>query len=97
MIPYFFHPDAESDLDEAVRYYDNCSAGPGLDFALEIYASIKNVCKYPMAWPVLEGDVRRCQSRRFPYGVLYSVEKNFINILAIMHLHRKPGYWKDRI
>ena len=51
---------------------------------------------YPGAWPVLEGDVRRSLVNRFPYGVLYSIEEERIYILAIMHLHRYPDYWKNR-
>jgi len=30
-------------------------------------------------------------------GVLYSVERNGIFILAVMHLHRDPDYWKHRV
>jgi plasmid stabilization system protein ParE len=34
--------------------------------------------------------------QRFPYGVVYAVEGNDVIILAIAHLHRKPGYWAAR-
>jgi len=44
----------------------------------------------------LEDDVRRCLTHRFPYGVLYSIEPSTIYILAVMHLHRDPDYWKHR-
>ena len=53
--------------------------------------------EHPKAWPVLEGEVRRCQTSRFPYGVLYSQEFEGVFILAVMHLHRDPDYWKHRI
>jgi len=45
---------------------------------------------------VLDGDVRRSLVKRFPYGVLYSKENNGILILAVMNLHREPGYWETR-
>jgi len=32
----------------------------------------------------------------FPYGILYIEEPEEIFILAIMHLHRYPDYWKER-
>jgi len=48
-------------------------------------------------WPGLEDDIRRCLTNRFPYGVLYSIEANEIFILAVMHMHRDPDYWKHRI
>jgi hypothetical protein len=44
----------------------------------------------------LEGDVRRCLTRRFPFGVLYAVEPSGIFILAVMHLRRDPECWKQR-
>jgi hypothetical protein len=40
--------------------------------------------------------VRRCLVRVFPYGVLFRVHPEQIVIVAIMHLHRDPGYWKER-
>ena len=33
----------------------------------------------------------------FPYAVLYSTDREHTYILAIMHLHRRPGYWQDRL
>lgn len=32
-----------------------------------------------------------------PYAVLYSIEPNFILIIAIAHDRREPGYWKKRL
>ncbi len=51
---------------------------------------------FQKAWPVLEGDIRRSLVNRFPYGVLYSEERDKIFIVAVMNLYREPGYWKQR-
>ena len=45
----------------------------------------------------LGGNIRRCQTRRFPYGVIYAQDLHGILILAVMHLYREPDYWKNRI
>lgn len=37
------------------------------------------------------------QILQFPNGIIYRCRRNKIEILAVMHLHRKPGYWKSRI
>lgn len=34
---------------------------------------------------------------RFPYGVIYATDPEEIVILAIAHMHRRPGYWRDRL
>ena len=94
---YSFHPEAEAEFIAGVSYYESCDPGLGLDFSREVYATIQNALDHPAVWPVIEDEVRRCLVRRFPYGVLYSVEPNGIFILAVMHLHRDPDYWKNRL
>jgi len=51
----------------------------------------------PKAWAELEPGIRRVLPQRFPYGVLYSPVDSGVFILAVMHLSREPGYWKDRL
>jgi len=41
--------------------------------------------------------LRRFLVRRFPYGLLYRNEPTAIFIVAVMHLRRRPGYWKGRV
>ena len=91
-----FHPEAEAELIEAVDFYEKAQPSLGEESSLEVFAAIRSVLSYPDAWPVLEDDVRRCLVHRFPYGVLYSVDGELIHVLAVMHLHRHPGYWKER-
>lgn len=97
MTSHSFHSEAETELQEGVSYYEGCSEGLGLDFALEVHAAVQRIREYPTAWPVLERGVRRCQTKRFPYGVVYSIESDSVLILAIMHLHRRPDYWQRRL
>ncbi|MCP4218338.1 MAG: type II toxin-antitoxin system RelE/ParE family toxin [bacterium] len=94
---YAFHPEAEREFLEAIDYYEAREADLGFDFSMEIYAAVSRAVEHPEAWPILEGEVRRCQTKRFPYGVLYSKEDTGIFVLAVMHLHRAPDYWKHRL
>ena len=94
---YAFHPEAEAEFNGAIDYYEAREAGLGNDFAVEVYAAVQRIVAYPRCWPVLEGEVRRCQTNRFPYGVLYAVEESRIFIVAVMHLRREPDYWKHRM
>jgi len=92
-----FHPEAHTELFKAIDYYESCKDDLGYDFAIEVYSTIQNILDLPAAWPVFDGDIRRCLTNRFPYGVLYSIESDRIFILAVMHLHRDPDYWKHRM
>jgi hypothetical protein len=93
----WFHPEAEDDVAAAAEYYEACEQGLGEDFFLEVEASLANILAYPSAWPVKEANVRQCLLHRFPYAVLYGIEPDGIEILAVMHLHRRPGAWHDRL
>jgi hypothetical protein len=44
-----------------------------------------------------KNEIRRYLTRVFPYAILYSIEADYILIMAVMHCHREPGYWKNRI
>lgn len=72
--------------------------GLGYECAIEIVAAVDRIKANPGMWPVLDDQVRRCLVHRFPYGVIYSVDeqKSELLILAVMHLHRQPGYWSER-
>ena len=93
---FSFHPDAEAEFIKAIEYYENIEAGLGFDFAVEVHFTIQRAVSFPKAWPVIDGEIRRSLVRRFPFGVLYSEEKEGIFIAAVMNLHRHPEYWKDR-
>jgi toxin ParE1/3/4 len=94
---FSFHPEAEREFLEAVEYYEHNESGLGYDFSIEIFSAIQNIVNYPRAWPIISEDIRRCLTKRFPYGVLYTIYQEDIVILAIMHLRRRPDYWKDRL
>jgi len=92
-----FHPDALQEYREAARYYAEHDPKLGLRFADAVEEAIHRIIEAPLAWRVLEDDVRRCRTRRFPYGVLYSVDADIILIVAVMHGSREPGYWRSRV
>ena len=53
--------------------------------------------EFPQTWQPLGGAIRRCQMRRFPFGIIYEPSEHEIVIIAIAHLHRQPQYWRGRI
>lgn len=88
---------AQIELDEAVEYYNSESAGLGDSFLLEALNAIERIKHFSEAWHPFSHNTRRCQLRRFPYGIIYQVLDSEILIIAIANLHRNPDYWKSRI
>lgn len=92
----FLEP-AQAELDEAVEFYNYEQAGLGEAFLLEIVRALERIRRYPDAWQPFSPSVRRCKTRRFPYGIIYHKRANEILVLAVAHLHRKPSFWKNRL
>ena len=93
---FSFHPEAESEFNRAIDYYEDIEPGLGYDFAIEVYSAIQRAVSFPKAWPIIDGEVRRTLVKRFPFGILYAEENGRIFVAAVMNLHRQPEYWKDR-
>jgi hypothetical protein len=91
---FSFHPEAE--FLETIDYYERCRDGFGYEFAVEVYSAVERIVAHPRIWPILQGDVRRSLLSRFPHGVVYAEADGHIYVLAVMHLHRDPDYWKPR-
>ncbi len=94
---YIYHPDALTEYADAALYYGERVPGLGADFTSEIDAAIECIQRMPECSLCIDGDVRRYLVRRFPYGILYTIEDGYFLIVAVMHLSRKPGYWRHRI
>jgi len=88
---------AQIELDDAIEYYNYEVPGLGDAFLTEVLNTLDRIGKYPEAWQPSSKRTRRCQTRRFPYGIMYQIRKDEILVVAIANLHRKPDYWKDRI
>jgi plasmid stabilization system protein ParE len=91
-----FHPEALEEYEQSARYYAGRQAGLELRFIDCVESAIRQACEAPTRWAIFETDVRRCLVRVFPFAVLYSIEPDYVLIVAVMHLSREPGYWRNR-
>lgn len=88
---------AEDELDEAVAYYNELTAGLGTQFAQEVREGLRRVVEFPNAWHPLGPRVRRYRLKRFPYGIVYAPLPSEIAVVAVMNLRKKPNSWKKRL
>lgn len=96
MIRLEFHPEALAEYEYAARHYANIQVGLGIRFVSTVESALESVLGMPESWPALEQDVRRRLVRVFPYAILYSIELDHILVIAVMHCHQQPGYWRGR-
>jgi len=92
-----FHPEAQNEFASAARFYEDQQRGLGLDFTLTIQRTYERLLESPAAGTPFGRRLRRVLVPKFPYGLLYRVEGDRIYVIAVMHLHRRPGYWRSRL
>jgi toxin ParE1/3/4 len=89
-----FHPGAISEARAAAQWYRvrNESAADAF-----LNRAVEKISETPEMWPLFAGGTRRFLLKRFPFSVIYREVAGNIEVVAIAHGRRKPGYWKTRL
>lgn len=91
-----FHPEAETELEEAIDWYRKES--PGLEQALfDEYLLLENrIENNPHEFPLIVEDIRRANFHRFPYSIFFAFDGEMVFVYAIFHQKRDPEIWQER-
>ena len=92
-----FHPEASAEYEEAFDWYFERITTTALKFASELARAIGMIAEAPQRWPAGLHGTRKFLIHRFPFAVVYRELSSAIQVLAVAHGHRRPGYWKTRI
>jgi plasmid stabilization system protein ParE len=101
-IPVRPNTAAEEEFRDAIRWYESETAGLGDRLWTEIQAAIELISKYPsLGESVRRAPVRRrvrqLPLRHFPFRLIYRTLPDHIEIVALAHTSREPGYWGERV
>ncbi len=91
---YFFSESAYKDLVDSESFYNNERLGLGDEFLNEVFSAILHICDDPSIWQYVYKDLQRYSLNRFPFKILFRVEDDMVQIVAINHNKRHPKYWK---
>lgn len=95
---YRFHPGAEAEHFEAIAFFESRQVGLGAAYLTEFEASMAQVAEMPHRYRVeRKPDIRCFFLKRFPFKVIFREVAGEVQILAVSHKRRRPGYWVDRI
>jgi toxin ParE1/3/4 len=92
-----FDPDARAEFLAAVEYYEETQLGLGRRFRAAVARVLEGMETMPFRYRVLHAPFRRCLVPNFPYAIIFTIETDFILIVAVAHAKRKPGYWLGRM
>lgn len=89
-------PEAEKDIQGAFGWYEDRVAGLGREFLRCVDASIAQINRAPVTYPIIHQNIRRILTRHFPFGVFYIIIGHKIVELAVLHARRDPSLWQKR-
>jgi plasmid stabilization system protein ParE len=92
-----FHPEAADELRAAVSWYGERSPRAADEFIAELDDALGKIQESPARWRRVLGTWRRYVLHRFPFLIIYREVSQGIEVAAIMHGRRRPGYWRSRI
>lgn len=91
------HPEAAAEAEAAFDWYAESSPGAARGFLHDLEAAISRVLEAPDRWPETLGGRRRYLLQRYPFLLIYRVDQHDnVEIVAVAHAKRRPGYWRDR-
>lgn len=91
-------PEAEAELAAAAEWYESRQPGLGVAFVDAVGHVFEGIVEAPQTSPLWKRGYpyRRHVLRRFPYTIIFTVTERSIEVTAIAHAKRKPGYWLSR-
>ena len=89
---------ASDEFGEAVRWYEARRSGLGGEFFDAVAETLSLIETNPAIGVMISGDglTRRALVARFPYQIVYRLRPAEIVVVAVAHLKRRPGYWRNR-
>ena len=91
-----FHPLAADEAEAAERWYRERSETASARFRRELDRAVDLICERPEVGSSYLTSTRRFLLRRFPFFVVYRFLDERIEIVAVAHARRRPGYWRER-
>ena len=90
------HPDAEEDLEKALRHYFEIDIALEIKFLKYLELTFEKIVQSPQLYPYENASTQKTLIEKFPYVVLYEKYEDIIMILAIFHTKRNPETLIDR-
>jgi plasmid stabilization system protein ParE len=94
--PVVFRPQAEQELLDAERWYEQRRPGLGREFRAALDEVLARVRVLPLSFPKVHGEKRRALVPRFPYGLYFALVRDEVVVVGVVHGHRDSGVWISR-
>jgi plasmid stabilization system protein ParE len=97
MLPFRLHPEADAEGLEAASYIASDDIQEGALFKEALENALMWACREPLIFRCFEDNFRKVKVGKFRYALVFRIRDDEVQVLAVAHMSRRPGYWKQRI
>lgn len=90
-------PKAQQDIRKAISWYRDQSRNLPEKFIEKVDESLEKIQGNPEHYQKRYNEIRIAFTRKFPYGIYYTVEENTIFVHAVLHTKQNPKTAEKRI
>lgn len=91
-----FHPEVLTEYTAALAWYRAQSGLAADRFESEVERLVGSIAANPSLFPPYDDEHRFARLRRFPYCLVYQAVPDGVQVVALAHVRRRPGYWRGR-
>ena len=93
----WWHPDAEAEYLASFQWYYDRNSDAADAFEIELERALTLIARNPKTWPPYVHQTQKIGLRHYPFNLVFRESSRGVEVIAVAHQRRKPGYWKDRI
>ncbi|MGH7323117.1 MAG: type II toxin-antitoxin system RelE/ParE family toxin [Candidatus Rokuibacteriota bacterium] len=92
-----FHPAAAQEVESTYEWYAARDLSAAHGFREELRQAVDAVAARPRTWPRYSNRARRYVFPRYPFSLVYVLRGDEVEVVAVAHGRRRPGYWRSRL
>ena len=91
------HEAAEEEFEDAQLWHLSHSRRSAERFMKSVRRVAEEALSNPTRYPLYDAEFREAGMTDYPYSVVYrTLPSGDVQVIAIAHASRAPGYWRDR-
>ena len=97
MRDYAFLEAAKDEVLDATDWFIERNPSVAIEFLDAVRARVDQAMEFPGAGAREAGGCRSLPVGKYSFRMIYRVKGQTLEVLALAHTSREPGYWKDRL
>lgn len=91
-----FHPLVAEETEAIRSWYAERNPRIAELFLHYLDIAVARIRAAPASWPQVQPGVHRYVFRKFPFSLVYQFTAEQVEVIAVAHHRRRPGYWSSR-